>query len=321
MISRSQVSLRASFRSAPLCALLFLGAAASWINAQVRPPIIDMHLHGSFWTEPDGTPLRRYCFPEPCVHAPARVEKASDLLPATLQAMKQHDIVLGVVSDRPPNVLEWKAADADRFMLGYFMNHPSETRIAELRERFATREFQVLGELAVQYDNVAIDDPLMEAMFAMAEELGIPVHIHLGGLGGTRDFPIHLGNPLRLSNVLRKHPSLRIYLENASWPFLEEVTSLMYTYPNVYADLSTITWIIPRETFHAYLRGLVQNGLAKRLMFGSDQMMWPETIALAIEAIETADFLSKEQKRDIFYNNAATFLRLSREQIAKHHRN
>jgi predicted TIM-barrel fold metal-dependent hydrolase len=45
----------------------------------------------------------------------------------------------------------------------------------------------------------------------------------------------------------------------------------------------------------------------------------PETIALAIEAIQTADFLSAEQKADIFYNNAARFLRLSEEEIAKHH--
>ncbi len=39
-------------------------------------------------------------------------------------------------------------------------------------------------------------------------------------------------------------------------------------------------------------------------------MIWPETIRLAIETIESADFLTDEQKRDIFYNNAARFLRL-----------
>jgi uncharacterized protein len=34
-------------------------------------------------------------------------------------------------------------------------------------------------------------------------------------------------------------------------------------------------------------------------MFGSDEMVWPETIRVAIESIESADFLSEEQKRDI----------------------
>ena len=49
-------------------------------------------------------------------------------------------------------------------------------------------------------------------------------------------------------------------------------------------------------------------------------MQWPETIIDdEIDAIESAPFLSEEQKRDIFYNNAARFLRLSKETIAKHH--
>ena len=248
---------------------LLLGWFPQETLAQERLPIIDMHLHGgykvgSFRTDPDGAPLRRLCFPEPCVHHAAQVQKAADILPLTLEAMKRHNVVLGVVSDQPPPVLAWKAADADRFMFGFSMNHPSQVGLSELGKRFSSGEFQVLGELAFQYENVAIDDPVLDSMFAMAAEMDIPVHIHLAGLGGSATFPIHLGNPLRLSKVLRKHPSLRIYIENASWPFLEEITSLMYTYPNVYADLSTITWIIPRETFHQYLQGLVENGLSKR---------------------------------------------------------
>jgi predicted TIM-barrel fold metal-dependent hydrolase len=45
-------------------------------------------------------------------------------------------------------------------------------------------------------------------------------------------------------------------------------------------------------------------------MFGSDQMVFPDKIGEAVEAIEQAGFLTAEQKRDIFYNNAARFLRL-----------
>jgi len=48
-------------------------------------------------------------------------------------------------------------------------------------------------------------------------------------------------------------------------------------------------------------------------------MVWPRTIEVAIKTIEDAPFLSAEQKRDIFYNNAARFLRLNKEEIAKHH--
>jgi len=52
-------------------------------------------------------------------------------------------------------------------------------------------------------------------------------------------------------------------------------------------------------------------------MFGSDQMWWPETIGMAIKAIESAEFLTAEQKRDIFYNNAVRFLRLKKDLVDK----
>jgi uncharacterized protein len=48
-------------------------------------------------------------------------------------------------------------------------------------------------------------------------------------------------------------------------------------------------------------------------------MVWPEALEVAIQSIETADFLTAEQKRDILYNNAARFLRLSETEIARHH--
>jgi hypothetical protein len=37
------------------------------------------------------------------------------------------------------------------------------------------------------------------------------------------------------------------FIENAGNPYLEETIALMYHYPQVYVDLSTITWIIPRS--------------------------------------------------------------------------
>ena len=70
-------------------------------------------------------------------------------------------------------------------------------------------------------------------------------------------------------------------------------------------------WIIPRKEFWRYLQALMDAGLGKRLMWGSDQMNWPATIDLAIEAVEEAPFLSEEEKTDLFYNNAARFLRLN----------
>jgi predicted TIM-barrel fold metal-dependent hydrolase len=46
------------------------------------------------------------------------------------------------------------------------------------------------------------------------------------------------------------------------------------------------------------------------ILFGADQMVWPCAISIAIEAMERAAFLTPEQRRDIFHDNAARFLRL-----------
>lgn len=280
-----------------------------------RLPVIDMHLHSitEIWSE------KRLCFPEPCESLPTMVTDPKQLRPAALAEMEKYNVVLAVVSGPLDEVLPWTDSEEDRFMTGIAIWRPDDIAYTDLKNLLESGRVQVLGELALQYEAIPIDDPSVDPMLALAHELDIPVHVHVAGLGGTPDFPIHLGNPLRIAKVLRKYPGLRIYIENAGWPFLEEITSLMYQYPSVYADISTILHLIPRPVAYSYLEGLIENGLGKRLMYGSDQMIWPEVIGETIEAIEDADFLTEEQKRDILYNNAARFLRLSADQIAAHH--
>jgi hypothetical protein len=52
----------------------------------------------------------------------------------------------------------------------------------------------------------------------------------------------------------------------------------------------------------------VENGFAKRIMFGSD---FADQVDSGIDAILAADFLSAEQKSDVLCNNAMRFLRLN----------
>ena len=185
-----------------------------------------------------------------------------------------------------------------------------------LREAFERGDLKVMGEIAAQYHGLDPSDAWFEPYLALAEEFDIPVGIHTGlappgtAYGCCPDFRIDLGNPLRLEPMLKRHPNLRVWLAHAGWPFLQETKALLYMYPQVYADLSVINWIIPRAEFHAYLQALVQAGLTDRLMFGSDQMMWPEAITLAVDGVDSAPFLMPEDKRAIFYDNAARFLRV-----------
>jgi predicted TIM-barrel fold metal-dependent hydrolase len=45
-------------------------------------------------------------------------------------------------------------------------------------------------------------------------------------------------------------------------------------------------------------------------MFGSDQMRWPYAIKKSINFLNSIGFLSKQEKKGLFYNNAARFLKL-----------
>lgn len=42
-------------------------------------------------------------------------------------------------------------------------------------------------------------------------------------------------------------------------------------------------------------------------------MIWPDAIEHSIRRIEEADFLTEKQRRKIFYENAARFLRLEED--------
>ncbi len=46
-------------------------------------------------------------------------------------------------------------------------------------------------------------------------------------------------------------------------------------------------------------------------MFGSDQMKWPDAIERSIRFLNSLSFLTKKEKEDILYNNAAKFLKLN----------
>jgi predicted TIM-barrel fold metal-dependent hydrolase len=159
----------------------------------------------------------------------------------------------------------------------------------------------------------------------LAEELNVPVGIHIGTgpvgapyIGFDR-YRARLHSPLALEEVLLRHRGLRVYIMHAGWPMLDDLLAVLWTHPQVYVDVGVIAWALPRVEFHRYLQRIVEAGFGKRVLFGSDQMIWPETIEMAIECVESAPFLTADQKRDIFFNNAARFLQLPPERIASMH--
>lgn len=242
----------------------------------------------------------------------------------TIELLEKHNIVAAVTSG--PNTRAWRESNPGRIIPALlFSPVPNSPSADTLRKWYNRGEFVVLGEIAAQYDGYRADGPEMAPIWALAEELDIPVNIHIGtGPVGAPylvwpNYRATLHSPLQLEEVLLKHPNLRVYIGHAAWPMLDDLLALLWTHPQVYVDIAVINWALPQKEFHRYLQRIVESGFGKRVLFGTDQMVWPDAIEIALETIESADFLTHEQKRDILYNNAARFLRLSKDEIAKHH--
>ncbi|MFM5918371.1 MAG: amidohydrolase family protein [Novosphingobium sp.] len=247
-----------------------------------------------------------------------------ELMKRTLAVMERNN-VFGVVSGRYAFVSVWQKAAPLRVIPSLMPEFPLKAGLEdELRQGKAAGALAVIGELGFQYEGFSAADPSLEPLWAAAEKLDIPVAIHFGpGPPGAAYLPgsgyrARLSSPLLLEDVLVKHPKLRVNIMHAGFPMLDDTLALLYAHPQVYVDTGVIVYTQPRPAFYRYLQALVDAGFGKRIMFGSDQMVWPETIERAIKVIVEAPFLSHEQKRDILYNNAAMFLKLDAATIARH---
>jgi predicted TIM-barrel fold metal-dependent hydrolase len=307
-------------------------------------PVIDMHLHAFPMSElPAGTSIcpgsRDGLVPTIDPRQPFEVATlgacdrpflapADDaaLLRGTLAALRAHGVRRAMTEGPVDLVAAWRRAAPGLIIPGVAFGARDEKSIAELRRLHAAGQLEVLGEAYIQYRGHRVDDPRYEPYFALAEELDLPVGIHLGEgppgaarFPGYEDYRVAMGSPFLLEDVLRRHPKLRIYVMHYGSPLVDEMTAMMFTFPNLYVDVACNDWLSPRKQFHDALRRMVEAGFGKRIMFGSDQMYWPDAIGEAIDAIETAPFLDAAQKRDILYDNAARFLRLSAAQVAADH--
>jgi predicted TIM-barrel fold metal-dependent hydrolase len=316
------------------------------LHAQaLPPPILDMHLHALHATD-QGPPPMGMCpgtefaamepgrawadtfmesFKKPRCAKPIWSPTTDDaLMNRSLAVMKRLNII-GVASG--PLTEQWRRAAPDRIIPGFAFELGGQDvpSTAVVREAFTSRRYRTFGEVSNQYQGVEPGDPMFEPYLSIVEELDVPMSIHVGTgppgapFLGSPKYRARLHSPLTIEETLLKHPKLRVSLMHAGWPMIDDLLAVMWTYPQVYVDVGIISYALPRAGFHDYLRRIVQAGFAKRVMFGSDQMVWPEAIATAVESITLAPFLSAAQKRDILYNNAARFLKLDDREIARHH--
>jgi len=299
-------------------------------------PVIDVHVHAMDESFPGTGPMcpntpaftasdpaakeapmgwvQDECTPK--LYPSAKGEYIKDVV-AEMQRMN----VTAVVFGDPKSVQKWREAAPTRVIPGTSFNEGLQpgARVAldELRASFAKNGFKVMGEIGLQYEGLSPSDPSVDKYFALAEELDVPVAIHMGTGGSGRanittpTFRGSMGNPLLLEDLLARHPKLRVQIMHAGYPMIDNLLTLLQANSHVYVDVAGLIWSYPVKEVNRYIERIVGAGFGDRVMFGTDQMAWPKLMAYSISLIQNADYLTPGQKRDILYNNAARFLRIA----------
>lgn len=296
--------------------LLMAGSTPAMAEPPAGQPIIDMHRHTPWPGDSD-----------------------AEGLPLIRREMQGHNVVLAALFITGREDVGHYLADGDtRFLLSPMFPCPALTAERKwcftespgvmpdavwLEDQLAAGTPGGLGELVFNYAAIAPGDPAMAPFWALAAKHDVPTFVHSGrgpedGQGPRRhpgcceDYRPDYGNPALLRPALEKHPTLRLVLQHVGFDYLDETIALMREFPGVYADMSVLNSVGPRELHDRSLRRLVDAGLADRIVLGSDDQDYTPIV----ERIEGADFLTPEQRRGIYYDNAARFLRLDAAMIA-----
>lgn len=315
--------------------------------AQTPPePIIDVHFH-ALRANDLGKPPLAICAPvedfpgwDPrtgpaavedmaerhpsCAHPLQSPVTDDELMSAVLRIVDARGII-GIASGTPEVVDRWKKERPERILPAMdFDPETGKPSVEELRRIVKQRSIVAFAEISNQYSGIAVNDPRMEPYYSLAEELDVPIGIHMGpGPPGATywsapAYRMRLASLLLLEDVLARHPKLRVWAMHAGWPLGDDAVATLYMHPQLYVDLGVIDYFLPKAEFYGYLKRLIDAGFEHRIMFGSDEMVWPAALLGSIDTIQNAPMLNDHQKRDILYNNAARFFRMQETEIDRH---
>src|SRR5260221_13974003 len=284
------------FKRLCCCAAILASSSPSLAqNTESKaPPVLDVHVHAADFSFPGIAPMcpntskftasdpkakedpsgwvKEQCTPALYPSAPGEYMK--DVL-AEMERLN----VTAVVFGEPKSVQKWKDAASIRIIPGtsFQSGFPPGQRVPleDLRKDFTTGGFKVMGEIGLQYEGISPSDPSVDAYFALAEELDIPVAIHMGTGGSGRanvmmpKFRGSMGNPLLLEELLAGHPKLRVQVMHAGYPMIDNMPTLLKAISHVYVDVPGLIGTYPFKEGNRYIERLSDAGFEDSGMFGT----------------------------------------------------
>jgi len=185
-----------------------------------------------------------------------------------------------------------------------FFPEPGVTSYVE----HALTEGAALFKVHVQVGGFDPRDPLLDDVWGLLADAGVPVVVHSGN-GPTPG--LHTG-PGPFGEVLQRHPALTAVIAHMGMPDYDAFLDYAETYANVHVD-TTMCFI---DFFDADAAAALRRRLAPRLadmrgkvLFGADFPNIPHPYAHQIDVLTRLD-LGDDWMRDVLWHNPARLLRL-----------
>ncbi len=201
--------------------------------------------------------------------------------------------------------------------VGFAHHSPFEDGAADELERAVTE----LGMKGYKLIAPALEKPMGDRsaypVWEKAAELGIPVLIHFGVLGGGVSSHMNM-SPLTLHDVARDFPTIPFVLPHLGCGYVREMLQLCWSCGNVNVDTSGsnqwIRWEPEEVTVKRLIRKYLETIGHERIIFGSDSSWFPRGFAIRYLQDQIRDCremgLSSVQMEAIFAGNAARLLKL-----------
>ena len=241
--------------------------------------------------------------------------KENNIIKKTIHHVKQarlDKVILLPVNAKENEILkEWIDFAPEIFIPFY---NPPEKMLSdsEVRDQMES-DLQKLDfkglKLMISFRNKNFHDKILEPILEVAQAHNLVVLMHTGWPPpGTRKTVLSRSNPVDMDEYFNSFPRIKFIIAHMGFPFSDAAIALATQYPNIYLDISNLTYMAPLKLRELLLIAKDIIGTHK-ILFGTDGFI-PEMIEIAINQFEKVDYLTEKEKTNIFGLNAKKLLNL-----------
>lgn len=238
---------------------------------------------------------------------------AAEPVAATLAAMDEHGVDVGLVSTSSPVALAAAAAHPDRFVLETHVGTMGEPfdivgavrRIRSEHAEFATRAVSMFPVGPVP--SVPIDSAAAYPIYATCVELGLPIFVN-AGVPGPR-VPMAAQHVERFDQVCYDFPELTIVMRHGGEPWTDLAVKLMLKWPGLHYSTSAFA---PKHYPAAILDYLNTRG-AEKVVYGGyfPMALTLDRIFAELDGLAAAERIRTDRWEAFLSGNARRLLGLS----------